>query len=309
MPSNVKLEVPIFHPDAASTALRLGARRIELNATGSYSKGGLTPTIDELAQTMNAVNQYNPNATVRVMIRPREAPDAGDGANPEDGDFLYDHAEIVKMKDQIKDFVDSGLLREDKGDGFVFGVLLVEEETGSHAAGTDINVNACKLLVAAAQGYKCVLHRAVDDVLPDTQWPNPLPTPSNGHGEVNVNRFDWMVLEKASEAGFHEVLTSGGPGDAVDHYSRLHKLVKYADRPVSQDGVIIENQHGEPLGIIVGGGVRQHSAEFLKVEVFGRENEGASMHMQRWIHSSCLSSGSDTMVNEAEVQGILRRLA
>lgn len=57
MPSNVKLEVPIFHPDAASTALRLGAHRIELNATGSYSKGGLTPTIDELAQTMNAVNQ------------------------------------------------------------------------------------------------------------------------------------------------------------------------------------------------------------------------------------------------------------
>lgn len=84
-------------------------------------------------------------------------------------------------------------------------MLLVEKETGSHAAGTDINVPICQLLVAAAQGYKCVLHRAIDDVLPDIQRPNPILTPSNGHGTVNVNRFDWMVLEKASEAGFHEV--------------------------------------------------------------------------------------------------------
>ena len=49
-PRKVPLEVAVFSIEDALRAQTLGASRIELNATGSYAVGGLTPTVQQLQQ-------------------------------------------------------------------------------------------------------------------------------------------------------------------------------------------------------------------------------------------------------------------
>ncbi len=67
-----RLEVPVFSATAAHRVVELGAARIELNAGGLYSAGGLTPSVEELAAVRRGLTPDRAGVPpVRVMVRPR----------------------------------------------------------------------------------------------------------------------------------------------------------------------------------------------------------------------------------------------
>ncbi|KAF9874825.1 copper homeostasis protein cutc [Colletotrichum karsti] len=205
MPTN--LEIPVFSPASALHAQALGAQRIELNARGSYPAGGTTPTPADLEGVTKWLT-----VPVRIMIRPRGPP--ADGAP----DFVYSETELARMLVDVEAF--RGLLRKDRGDGFVFGVVRVEEE-----GRVVVDVERNRRLVEAAGGLACSFHRAFDEVVRDGT-------------EEAVGRG----VRELGECGFAGVLTSGGPGNAVGNRAVLERIVRAA----------------EPRGleVIVGGGVR-----------------------------------------------------
>ncbi|KAK3327261.1 CutC family protein [Cercophora scortea] len=260
------LEIPVFGPDTSAVAAVLssssttggdGARRLELNRAGSYGVGGTTPTIDELAALVAAISGGDEgNATaVRVMIRPRGAPP------PPEPDFVYSEAEFDVMRDDIARFVQSGLLRPERGDGFVFGIL--KRGTGE---GVDVDVERNAELVRLARPFKCVFHRAFDDVVGSkarlSQDSQPL-----------ADDNSWVEALAAVEAcGFDGILTSGGPGNAVDNAARIGRIASEA---------------GGRIEIIVGGGVRSGNVRELASGM--RKGAGGSEALGAvWFHSSCL---------------------
>jgi copper homeostasis protein CutC len=189
------------------------------------------------------------------------------------------------MAASIKEFTSSGLLSPGRGDGFVFGVLKRNEETGK----VELDVQRNRELVALATastttsrssnsegegglGFKCVLHRAVDDLL-------------TGDGaEVEVGR----VMEEVRKCGFDGVLTSGGRGRAVDNIGRLKDVVDSAGR--------------EGVEVIVGGGLRWENLRGL-VDGLSGENglEGGV-----WFHSSCLDN--EGRFDQEEAQGLAEEM-
>lgn len=140
------LEVPVFSPPSASLAIAAGAHRIELNRAGSYPQGGLTPSLADL----EALSGSSP-VPLRVMIRPRGPPPADEEGAP---DFVYSDDEFGEMKAAVCAFRDSGLLRRERGDGFVFGVLRAA------GAAVVVDVERNRELVGLAGGLPCVFHRA-----------------------------------------------------------------------------------------------------------------------------------------------------
>lgn len=199
MPST-PLEIPVFCPASAIQAQDLGARRIELNAQGSYPDGGLTPSREDLEHVSSVVQSPN-----RIMIRPRGPPSDGP-------DFIYSDAEFEAMSTAIKDFVESGHLRKSRGDGFVFGVLR------PGPGGVEVDIERNSALVEAAGGLGCTFHRAFDDLL------------------AGLQEFDLEGRERRVEravgdvvaCGFDAVLTSGGPGRAPDNVDVLGFVVEKA---------------------------------------------------------------------------------
>jgi copper homeostasis protein len=192
MAPKTPLEIPVFTADAARQAQSLGAQRIELNAPGSYSLGGTTPTIGDL-EAISSVD-----IPVMIMVRPR-------GAQKDRTDFVYDDEELGNMKESIEQFVDSGYIEAGDGDGFVFGVLKEGEN------GVEVDIERNKALVEAAAGHPCTFHRAFDGLIAD--------------GEGMTAEAHTMRVEKAVEdvaaCGFSAVLTSGGPGKAAEHAGTL----------------------------------------------------------------------------------------
>ncbi|KAL7812252.1 copper homeostasis protein [Trichoderma gracile] len=67
--TKLNCEVAVFSGAAGLEAQALGAKRIELNAPGSYEEGGLTPPVKELTSIASQLE-----IAVRIMIRPRGAP-------------------------------------------------------------------------------------------------------------------------------------------------------------------------------------------------------------------------------------------
>ncbi len=256
------LEVPVFSAESAQAAVALGAARIELNHAGSYPAGGLTPTVADLEALQHL------EVPVRVMIRPRGPPDS---SSP---DFTYDAAELDDMRGAILAFRNSGLLRQARGDGFVFGVLrAVPAADGEHAAvAVDIEENA--VLVRAAYPFACVFHRAYDDVVA---------SPAGDGGAAAWARG----LDDIITLGFDGILTSGGPGRAPDNVSMLRQIVDRARGDIE---------------IIVGGGVRSESLSSL-ADLAGPPHRNVS------FHSSCMTSGlEEEKIDGQEVTGILDQL-
>lgn len=143
------LEVPVFSPPSASLAIAAGAHRIELNRAGSYPQGGLTPSLADLEALLSG---SSPVVPLRVMIRPRGPPPAGEEGAP---DFVYSDDDFGEMRAAVCAFRDSGLLRRERGDGFVFGVL-----RAAGAAAVVVDVERNRELVGLAGGLPCVFHRA-----------------------------------------------------------------------------------------------------------------------------------------------------
>jgi copper homeostasis protein len=220
------LEIPVFNPKSALVAQALGANRVELNATNSYPAGGLTPSLADLQSIYNDLK-----VQTRVMIRPRGAPENGT-----DRDFVYSSHEFEGMAASIQEFKDSAMLRTDRGDGFVFGIL---------ASDGTVDIERNKELVATAKPYNCTFHRAFDDAIgsqkqltgtADGSWRKP--------------------LEDVLICGFDAILTSGGPGNAADNLSTLVDLTHAVDGR---------------LEILAGGGVRSWNASSMAEKV-GTEN-------------------------------------
>ena len=166
---NRKLEVCIDSLASARAAIAGGADRLEL--CSALSVGGLTPFSDLLGQI-----RKESHIEIRCMIRPRP------------GDFLYTQEEIQLMLLQIS------RLREMGADGFVVGCL---NEDGY------LDEQVLKQLIAAAQGKKLTLHRAID-----------------------VSGEPVKTYQTAAQLGFDTVLTSGGAGNCTAGKKTIGQLLQ-----------------------------------------------------------------------------------
>lgn len=185
------LEVCAGSYDSALAAARGGAARIEL--CSGLADGGVTPS----AGLIRAARSI-PGLKVNVLIRSRE------------GDFLYDDAEIALMTEDVK------VCREAGCDGVVIGALTPEG---------DIDVEACRRMMAEAGDMEVTFHRAFD-----------------------LCRDPQSALEILIALGCRRVLTSGLAASAPEGVQTLAALVRQAA------GRII---------ILAGGGVNSGNAAKL----------------------------------------------
>src|ERR1051326_1120275 len=142
-----RLEVPVQSWDEAVLAAQSGADRLEL--CSDLTRDGLTPdseTLEKFAHAPPKSPRGEPVPFV-VMIRPRA------------GDFCYNDAEITAMESSIATARRAGAL------GVVFGALTPAYE---------IDIPACRRLIAAATRLETVFHRAFDAVTDSFAAPDPL---------------------------------------------------------------------------------------------------------------------------------------
>ncbi|KAG8159040.1 hypothetical protein KVR01_011483 [Diaporthe batatas] len=246
------LEVPVFSPGSARVALTR-ASRLELNRAGSYPQGGLTPELSDV-QSLSAVA-----VPLRIMIRPRGPPETGP-------DFIYSPSELEAMRRDIQRFKDSGHLRPERGDGFVFGILRAAPDDGPGGGGLLVDADRNAELVRLASPLRCVFHRAFDEVL------------GSGGGDSGGPE---AAVRSVRACGFDGILTSGGPGSAADNLGVLARVVRAAA--------------AEGVEVVVGGGVRGANARVLR-EGLPRP-EGSRV----WFHSSCLTGQSGDVVDVDEL--------
>lgn len=188
------LEVCAGSYDSAIAAARGGAARIEL--CSGLADGGVTPS----AGLIKAARSI-PGLKVNVLIRSRE------------GDFLYDNDEIELMAHDVR------VCREAGCDGVVIGALTPDG---------DVDVEACRRLMAEAGEMEVTFHRAFD-----------------------LCRDPRSALESLIGLGCRRVLTSGLAASAPEGAQMLSSLVAQAA------GRII---------ILAGGGVNSGNAAKLVAE-------------------------------------------
>jgi len=163
------LEVCVDSLASARAAIRGGADRLEL--CSALTIGGLTPYCALLEQI-----REESDIPVRCLMRPRA------------GDFLYEKEEILQMARQIQ------VLRNAGADGFVIGCL---------TADGDLDGNAMKPLLEAAEGAGLTLHRCID-----------------------VSRDLTKTYLDAAELGIDTVLTSGGAGSCRAGMEAIGQLLQ-----------------------------------------------------------------------------------
>lgn len=202
---NPVLEVPLFTRSSLLPAINAGARRIELNASGSYAVGGTTPSSALVREICSDLEGLPFSVPLRVMIRPRG------------GGFYYSDPEKSQIQASIAEL--KGLLRQERGDGFVFGALQPQQE----GPGWSIDVELCTSVLAWARPFPVVFHRAFDEAIGS----------DGGTGAEEK-------LGVVKSLGFDGLLTSGGVGNARDNLAVVKRIVDRA----------------EGLEVIVGGGVR-----------------------------------------------------
>lgn len=185
------LEVCAGSYDSALAAARGGAARIEL--CSGLADGGVTPS----AGLIRAARSI-PGLKVNVLIRLRE------------GDFLYDEAETALMAEDVR------VCREAGCDGVVIGALTPDG---------DVDVKACRRMMAEAGDMEVTFHRAFD-----------------------LCRDPQSALEILIALGCRRVLTSGLAASAPEGVQTLAALVRQAA------GRII---------ILAGGGVNSGNAAKL----------------------------------------------
>lgn len=182
------LEVCAGDIDSVIAAAAGGASRVEL--CSALGEGGVTPSIGFIRSALKV-----PGIKVHVLIRPRG------------GDFLYTPEEVDCMVDDIVAAREAGV------QGVVIGALTPEG---------DIDVDACRKMVAAAAGISVTFHRAFD-----------------------LCRDPRKALEDIITLGCDRILTSGQAQTALEGKQKLAELVRQAN------GRII---------ILAGAGVSQHNA-------------------------------------------------
>ncbi|KAI1123290.1 hypothetical protein F5Y10DRAFT_55634 [Nemania abortiva] len=276
--SGLGLEIAVFGSEGALSAEALGATRIELNAEGSYGEGGLSPSLHDLQQFTRSSKTEPP---VRMMIRPRGPPPEAGGESARD--FQYSDAEFEMMIASIKEFTDSGTIDAEGGDGFVFGIL-EEDERGDGDDGTGrrrcrVDKTRCARLVRVAHPFKCVFHRAFDEIV----------SCDDGAPE-GIGHLSWETgLEDVAACGFDGILTSGGLGKAVDNMDMLERIIRKAQ--------------ALKIEIIVGGGVRTANVGEI-IRRLGLREKANSVY----LHSACLQGDGSGSINADEAKGIMAQL-
>ncbi|KAI0532416.1 hypothetical protein GGR58DRAFT_180150 [Xylaria digitata] len=274
------LEIPAFGALAALSATALGATRVELNALGSYGEGGLTPSLEDLKQFTSTLDQRPP---LRIMIRPRgppRVPLSSGAIGASERDFHYNDEEFEEMEARINAFKGTGLLDANLGDGFVFGILeksrLGEGEDCTRGRRCWVDEKRCIRLVQAAQPFKCVFHRAFDEIVS-----------CDDATSDRSARPAWETgLEAIAACGFDGILTSGGLGKAINNTEILAKIIQKA--PALR------------VEIIVGGGVRTANVGEIiqRLELRARADSV-------YVHSACLHGDGSEHIDHEEVQGIV----
>lgn len=298
----LSLEVAVFSGAQGLSAQALGAKRIELNAPGSYDAGGLTPPVSALTSIASQLE-----IPVRIMIRPRGPPQintqkGGEGEvggpekkeqkQPEDieeQDFIYSDDEFALMLQSIADFKASRVMNPCRGDGFVFGVLKrqgnkvdqaeaaddgrfhQQHDDDHHDPGDDdaqrliVDEARCRALINAARPFGCVFHRAFDPIAASKYW--------------------YDGLRTIMFCGFEGLLTAGGAGAYCDNVSRLDQMCR---RSVGY------------LQVIVGGGLRHHNVAgpAARLSVHGAKTV--------WMHTASLSAARLAVAAVGEEDRALR---
>lgn len=163
------LEVCVDSYASAMAAIAGGADRIEL--CSALAVGGLTPSPALLRQIREVSS-----IPVRCLMRTRG------------GDFLYTREEIRQMAMEIE------LLKEAGSDGFVIGCL---------TADGDLDKEAMKPLLEAADGARLTLHRCID-----------------------VSRDLCKTYRDAAALGIDTILTSGGAGNCLAGMETIRELIR-----------------------------------------------------------------------------------
>ena len=166
------LEICVDSLASARVAIAGGADRLEL--CSALAMGGLTPYAELLRQI-----RRESDIAIRCLMRPRA------------GDFLYREEEIQMMAAQIRELSELG------ANGFVIGCLTPEG---------DLDGEAMKPLVEAAQGGGLTLHRAID-----------------------VSRDLEKTYRDAAALGIDTILTSGGAGNCTLGKEIIGKLLALRD--------------------------------------------------------------------------------
>lgn len=167
-----KIEVCCSSLKEVLEAERAGAFRVEL--CGAIALGGITPSFGVIRSVVEAVKTIK----VNVLIRVRE------------GGFCYTDEEVEAMCRDIE------FCREVGVDGVVIGALTTEGE---------IDIVACRKMMAAAKGMSVTFHRAFD-----------------------VCRNGEKALEDIISLGCDRLLTSGMEQDAEQGATYIAKLVEQA---------------------------------------------------------------------------------
>ena len=167
------LEICVDSLASARAAIRGGADRLEL--CSALALGGLTPYTELLQQI-----REESNIPVRCLMRNRA------------GDFLYTRDEIDLMTRQIRSLKAAG------ADGFVIGCLTMYG---------DLDVDAMKPLIAAADGAALTLHRCID-----------------------VSRDPVTTYQQAANLGIDTILTSGAAASCMEGLDTIRTLLDLRDR-------------------------------------------------------------------------------
>ena len=162
------LEVCVDAYASAMAAIAGGADRLEL--CSALAVGGLTPSPALLRQ----IRQVSA-IPVRCLMRTRG------------GDFLYTREEIQQMAMEIAMLKDAG------ADGFVIGCL---------TADGNLDADAMKPLLEAAEGAGVTLHRCID-----------------------VSRDLCQTYRDAAALGIDTILTSGGAGNCLAGMETIRQLI------------------------------------------------------------------------------------
>ena len=169
---------------------------------------------------------------------------------PRGGNFTYDDAELEIMCYSIEQM-------KFCCNGFVLGILK-EDRT--------VDINACSKLVKLAEPLPCTFHRAFDET-PDLL----------------------KALEDVVSCGFKTILTSGGPGNAVENIPVLSQLLKAAENmpPASTDSDSNSTKslaQKSKVVIMPGGGLRGKEIGVLQ-----------DNHVRpEWFHTSAIADDGET---------------
>lgn len=99
------------------------------------------------------------------------------------------------------------------------------------------------------------------------------------------------ALSDLAVCGFKGLLTSGGPGRAIDNVDRVIRIVRASASSLRE--------------IIVGGGVRSSNICELAEVLLPRGREALPTTPEIWFHSSCLTkAGTSEEVDKSEFSSI-----